>query len=81
MFLITEPPLVHHFPVPFIHEPFLFGSEGINPPGRWFRGCQQVLLTWFEVFWLQSVCQARDKLHHTPSRREELKSTRAKRVE
>ena len=48
MLLITEPPLVNHFPVPFLHEPLVFGSEGTDPPGRWFRSSQKVLLTRFE---------------------------------
>ena len=79
--LLTEPPLVNHFPVPFLHEPFFFGSEGIDPPGRRFGSSQKVLHTRFKVFWVQSVDQARDTLHHTPSKWENVKSTRAKRVE
>ena len=74
---ITEPLLVHHFPVPFFHEPLLFGTEGMDSPSRWFRGSQKVLLTRFKVFWVHSVNQARDMLHHTPS---EKHSSQARRV-
>ena len=52
----------------FPHEPFFFGSEGIDPPGRRFGSSQKVLHTRFKVFWVQSVDQARDTLHHTPSK-------------
>ena len=79
--LITEPPLVNHYPVPFLHEPFLLGSDGINPPSPWFRSSQKVLLTRFKELCVQSVDQAREKLDHSPGKIEELKSTRAKRVE
>ena len=65
----------------YLSSTSLFGSECIDPPGRWFRSSQKVLLTRFKVFWVQSVDHARDKLHHAPSKREELKNTRAKRVE